>query len=42
VNPDSFLEATTITTLESAAAAKPEASAFNPQIIDSRGRVRAY
>ena len=39
VNPDSFLEATTITTLESAAAAKPEASAFNPQIIDSRGRV---
>lgn len=39
VNPDSYLKATTITALESAAAAKPEASAFNPRIIDSRGRV---
>ncbi|MBD2424069.1 glycosyltransferase family 2 protein [Cyanobium sp. FACHB-13342] len=37
VNPDSTLNATTIAQLESAADAHPEASAFNPRIVNQRG-----
>jgi N-acetylglucosaminyl-diphospho-decaprenol L-rhamnosyltransferase len=38
LNPDSILQATTIEHLEAAADAKPDASAFNPLITDSRGK----
>lgn len=38
VNPDSILQSTTIKHLEAAADAKPDTSAFNPSITDSRGK----